>query len=174
MQVAAFAMLFATAVQAQPAAPGRLPDGAFSWLAGLAGHCWRAAYPDGTSDTQCYGVQFDRFMRGTIEIVAPPAAGRQPYRGDSLLAWDAERSEIAFRYWGSAGNLGEVVGTLADGDIVFTPVSGPSGEAPATRNVWTRIDDDAYRVVRQRRSGDTWVDVLSVTYARLPQSGDSR
>ena len=164
MPNAAFALL----LLAPPTAGAALPEGAFGWMAGLAGHCWRADLGDGTSDTQCYSTQFGRFLRGTIEIAAPDAAGRPPYRGDSLLAWNADRAEIAFRYWGSAGNVGEFVGTLAGEDIVFTSVPGPSGAAPATRNVWTRIDGDSYRVVRQKRSGGAWTDLLAVTYSRLP------
>jgi hypothetical protein len=76
-----------------------LPSGAYGWMAELAGACWSATFPDGTRDTQCYETQYDHYLRGTIEILAP---GRPAYRGDSVFFWDPARSEMAFHYWSDA------------------------------------------------------------------------
>ena len=151
---------------AATAAAEDLPDGAFGWMDDLAGYCWSATYPDGTRDTQCYATQFDRYLRGTIEIVAPPGAGgRPPYRGDSVFVWEPARSEIVFHYWSSAGSNGVITGRVDGEQLVFPGISR-NGEAPQTRTVWTRIDADSYRVVQQRLNGETWADGVSLVYRR--------
>ena len=146
-------------------APAALPPGAYGWMADLAGSCWSAAYADGTRDTQCYSSQYDRYLRGTIELVPPPGSGRPPYRGDSIAFWDPERSEIAVHFWSDAGNRGVMTGRVEGGQLLFM---GPArGDAPpAARTVWTRIDADAYRVVQQRREGEAWRDALTLVYRR--------
>ena len=92
------------------AAAEDLLEGTFGWIDELAGHCWSAVHPNSTRDTQCYSIQFGRFLRGTIEIVASASAARPPYRSDSVFGWNGERSEIAFHYWSSAGTMGTVTG----------------------------------------------------------------
>ena len=141
-----------------------LPEGAFGWMDELAGHCWSAEHPDGTRDTQCYSTQYGRFLRGTIEIVAPPAAGRPTYRGDSVFVWNGERSEIAFHYWSSAGNSGTVTGRL-EGDRLIFPAPSRAG-APATRMVWTRLGPYSFRVVQQREEAAGWADAGTFIYRR--------
>jgi hypothetical protein len=160
-------LAFASAAGLTTAAAAEdLPDDAFGWMDDLAGHCWSAVHPDGTRDTQCYATQFDRYLRGTIEIVAPPAAGgHPPYRGDSVFIWNPARSEIIFHYWSSAGSNGVITGRV-EGDRLIFPDLSRSGEAPRTRTVWTRIDADRFRVVQQRLDGETWADGMSLVYAR--------
>jgi hypothetical protein len=145
-----------------------LPEGAFGWMAELAGHCWTAAYPDGTRDTQCYRTQYGRYLRGTIEIVAGGGRGspqRPRYRGDSVLYWDPERSEMAVHYWSSAGSHGVSTGRIEGGTIVFAGLPRRDG-TPPTRTLWTQAGPDAFRVVRQRRNGERWSEVLSLGYSR--------
>jgi hypothetical protein len=161
----------ATLGTAAPAA--ELPDGAFGWMAELAGSCWSAAYPDGTRDTQGYGAQFGRYLRGTIEIVAggdPPP--RPPYRGDSVFFWDPERSEMAVHFWSSAGSHGMMTGRVEGGTIVFDALARPGG-APTTRTVWTRTGPDSFRVVQQRRNGEQWSEALALVYSRTAATPDA-
>jgi hypothetical protein len=159
-------ILLVLAVLATPASAS-LPPGAYGWMAELAGSCWAAAYADGTRDTQCYSSQYDRYLRGTIELVPPAGSGRPPYRGDSVAFWDAERSEIAVHYWSDAGNRGVMTGRVERGQLVFMG-RARGEEPPATRTVWTRIDADTFRVIQQRRTGEAWTDALSLVYRRGP------
>ena len=142
-----------------------LPDGAFGWMQELAGSCWVATYPDGTRDEQCYDTQFDRFLRGTIEIRAA-AADRQPYRGDSVLAWDSARSEIRFTFWGSRGNHGSLIGRVEGRQIIFPGQDAAGAQGPITRTVWSRIDERSFRVVQQSSDGSRWSDVMTLVYVR--------
>jgi hypothetical protein len=149
-----------------PAGAGAaLPAGAYGWMAGLAGSCWAAAYPDGTEDRQCYHSQYDRYLRGTIEIVSP-GTDRPPYRGDSVFFWDPDRSEIEVHFWSDAGSHGIMTGRLDGERIVFG--NPPGGGGAETRTVWTAIDAGSFRVARQRRAGDGWVDVMTLAYSRIP------
>lgn len=157
----------AAATIGAPAAAADLPGGAFGWMAELAGSCWSAAYPDGTRDTQCYGIQFGRYLRGTIEIVAPGGATprRPPYRGDSVFFWEPDRAEMAVHYWSDAGSHGVMTGRVEGATIVFEGLPRADA-APATRTVWTRTGRDSFRVVRQRRDGELWSEALALVYAR--------
>ena len=162
------AMLLAVSALAAPVAPTAQPatDNPYGWMDELAGHCWSATHPDGTRDTQCYTLQYNRFLRGTIEIVAPASGpSRPPYRGDSVFLWDAARSEIAFHYWSNAGNVGAVTGRVEGETLVF-PNPGRGSNAPPTRTVWTRIDANSFRVAVQRQTAGDWADEVSLVYTR--------
>jgi hypothetical protein len=141
-----------------------LPAGAYDWMGTLAGSCWSATAPKGVRDTQCYRAQYDRFLRGTIEISTPDAT--PPYRGDSLLVWDKAKRRIDFLYWGSSGRHGRMIGRMEDGKILFTADGGATAPPPQHRTVWTRIDLDSFEVVQQRRDGETWIDGLTLRYRR--------
>jgi hypothetical protein len=50
-------------------APAHAVSTGFGWFADLAGSCWVGMFPDGKSEhTQCYTVQFDKFLRGTAAL----------------------------------------------------------------------------------------------------------
>lgn len=164
----------AAACVTAPATAADLPAGAYGWMSELAGACWSATYPDGTRDTQCYDSQYSRYLRGTIELVAPAASGRSPYRGDSVAFWNAERGEIAVHYWSDAGTHGVMTGRVEGERLVF---SGPArdGEVPATRTIWTRAGAEGFRIVQERREGAQWRVALSLDYRRaVPARGGAR
>jgi hypothetical protein len=61
-----------------PAIPWRRSAGSKTWR----GSCWSGSNEDGkTLDTQCYSVQFGRFLRGTINLSG--RHGNQPANPDS-------------------------------------------------------------------------------------------
>ncbi|HET9428377.1 MAG TPA: hypothetical protein VFO69_08480 [Allosphingosinicella sp.] len=146
-----------------------LPDGAFGWMAQLAGNCWTALYPDrATRDTQCYSVQYGRYLRGTIRIESSSSGGdRPPYLGDSVFAWNAETSEMQFYYWSSGGSHGMTVGRVEGATINFPRPPQVGANAPMTRTSWTRLGPDSYRVTTQRLDDGNWVDGMSITYTRV-------
>jgi hypothetical protein len=153
----AFALvLVATAPQgAEPPVVG------LGWLRDLAGHCWRGEPADGApADTQCYELQFDRHLRGTIEIAG--AAGEAPkLRGDSVWSWDAAKQKITVVTWSSSAPVG-VIEAAVDGDLVrFT-------FGPNARSYWQRTGPDSFAVVRERREGEAWREERRVSYRRAP------
>lgn len=156
---------FAAFAAAAPAVAADLPDGAYGWMAELAGWCWSATYPEGTRDTQCYSAQYGRFLRGTIELLPGPGSSRPPYRGDSIAFWNEERGEIAVHYWSDAGNHGVMTGRVEGETIVFA-MPAREGREPGMRTVWMRTGPGGFRVVQQRRDGDAWSDALSLAYER--------
>ena len=105
-------------------------------MADLAGHCWSATYADGTRDTQCYRLQFDRYLRGTIEIA--PIDSLPLYNEDDDLdappsAWHQFRDQVR----------------RADGVLFATPEYNRSipgalknaidvGSRPAGASIWSR------------------------------------
>lgn len=158
----------ALAAAGQQRAAASLPPGHFGWMADLAGACWRADYPDAkTTDTQCYSTQYDRYLRGTIEIRSG-APGARTYRGDSTFVWDPETAGMRFHYWSSEGNNGVSQGMIRDGAIIFTNPPSTDAAKPARRSVWSRVSPDSYRVTLQQNESEAgWRDVRSVTYSRF-------
>lgn len=156
-------LLAATIAAAGP--PPATP--AFGWFADLAGSCWRGDYAGGGGDTQCYGWQYGRYLRGTIAIDAAGKDG-QPFKlaGDSVYDWDAKAARIRYSNWADAGSLqhGEA---YYDGELLRFPDVKSRDEEPRTRSSWRRIDADAFEVTRERREGGEWKPLFSVTYRRV-------
>jgi hypothetical protein len=151
------------------AAGGDAPPGGvdFGWFGTLAGHCWRGEYATGGGDTQCYAWQYGRYLRGTIAIETPGKDGA-PFRlsGDSVFDVDAKSGRLRYSNWSDAGSLqhGEA---YYDGDLLHFPDVKSRDEEPRTRATWRRIDADAFEVTRERREGEEWKPLFSVTYRRV-------
>lgn len=162
------ALALATPAAAQPWSAEAGDAAALGWLTELAGHCWQGEYGGGMIDRQCYSRQFDRYLRGTIEITARAGAtGPTPHRGDSMFAWDGRRGAVAFLYWSSQGSFGLSEGRREGEDFAFYGPPKLDPKAPATRTLWSRPRDGAYTVRIQRRTDGVWTDTLSVTYRRV-------
>lgn len=140
----------------------------FGWLRELAGACWRGETADGKPvDTQCYEVQFGRFLRGTIAMTGEAAGKGAGLRGDSVWSWDAARQRIALTTWASNGSVASGEASF-EGETVHFPVPRRDGSEPTARTSWQRVDATSYRVTRQRREGSAWADVQTVVYRRVP------
>jgi len=153
------------AAQAQPP----VGDAAgFGWLQQLAGSCWLGTTADGlTTDTQCYELQYGKFLRGTIAMAAAsPGTATSDLRGDSVWAWDEARKRIALISWTSNGTI-STGDAWFEGDVVVFPVARRDGAPATVRTRWQRIDADSFHVTRQRHADNAWSDVLVVTYRRL-------
>lgn len=161
-RVRAFAVAALVAIgSAGTGAAGDTPTG-LGWLRELAGACWIGERADGTpADTQCYEMQFDRHLRGTIEI--PGVAGAPPrLRGDSVWSWEPARRTITVAMWSSLAPVSVTEATL-DGDLVRFS-SGPNA-----RSTWHRTGPDGYTVVLERREGAGWREDRRVSYRRVPR-----
>lgn len=140
----------------------------FGWLKDLAGACWVGEHPDGTTrDTQCYRIQFGRFLYGTIRIVELHDGRWRPgFEGDSVLAWDETNQRLSYWYWGSSGAFGPAEAYVVGKQIHFPAPRRPGSTAPEVRSSWTRIDADSYRVSRQEQEAGKWKEIFAVTYRR--------
>jgi hypothetical protein len=166
--------LAAPVAAADPPPAGTASDG-FGWFGALAGSCWRGDYATGGGDTQCYAWQYGRYLRGTIAIEAKKSDGTPlKLAGDSVFEWDDAGRRMRYSNWADAGNLvhGEA---FYDGELLRFPDVKSKDEEPRTRSTWRRIDADSFEVTRERRDGDAWQALFSVTYRRaapVAPSGD--
>jgi hypothetical protein len=161
------AAMFAAPALAVAQAGAEDPLAYLGWLKDLAGSCWQGTDAAGKStDRQCYEIQFGRFLRGSIEIGTidnkPPG-----FRGDSLFHRDRKSGGIAIVMWASNGavNPGEAA---LEGDAIRFPQPKVEGR-PEVRTSWTQQGADAFRVVRERREGEGWKELLVVDYRRVPK-----
>jgi hypothetical protein len=142
------------------------PLAPFGWFKDLAGSCWSGSHEDGrTLDTQCYSVQFDRFLRGTIKLSG--RQGNQPagsFEGDSVYAWNPKANQVYYSLWASDGTYATGAMYIEGENLVFPPANPDS--PGATRFVWNRIDADSFVVTREKRQGKAWSKVLEVRYRR--------
>jgi hypothetical protein len=139
------------------------------WLADLAGSCWKGLTQDGKmQDTQCYGMQYGKFLRGTIQLNNQgDASGKPPYEGDSVWAWDPQKKRISFYYWSSAGTFGVSEGFI-EGELVrFPDPPKVNAKEPPTRSTWSRLDENSYKVIREKRLKGAWKETYSVVYTRV-------
>lgn len=162
----ALALLLA-ALAGAPDAPPADPLARFGWLRDLAGACWSATYGDGkTSDTQCYELQWGRFVRGTIRL-SGEHQGRAfaELRGDSVFAWSAKKERVVYTNWSSDGGYGGGEMLVEGGALLFP--DPPREGRPESRTRWTRLGADAFEVVREAREGEGWKPLLTVVYRRV-------
>ena len=137
------------------------------WFATLAGSCWRGEHPDGrTSDTQCYELQFGRVMRGTIKVAVVRDGGTSLFEGDSVFAPDAASNRVLYTQWGSNASYGtgEMV---AEGEVLRFQNRPRDGTEARVRFLWTKVDADSYRVMRERRDDSGWKEDVPVVYRRV-------
>lgn len=133
------------------------PLAEMGWFRDLVGSCWTGTYAGGAiSDTQCYDLQYGRFMRGTIEVVQKD---RPHSRGDSVFAWNAKEKRIDYWFWADNGHYGSSEAFVEGNAIRF--------QSKDTRRIWTRIDADSFRVVQEKQEGTAWKAVLTVVYTRV-------
>jgi hypothetical protein len=163
-------LMAAVAAAAEPPAPAA----DFGWFGTLAGSCWRGEYPQGGGgDTQCYEWQYGRYLRGTIAIETAGKDGT-PFKlaGDSVFDLDAKSGRIRYSNWSDAGSLqhGEA---YYDGERLHFPDVKSKDEEPRTRSTWRRIDADSFEVTRERREGEEWKPLFSVTYRRVAPAAAS-
>lgn len=169
MRLAAFAaaaalvhcVAFAEAVKSAAAPPG------FGWFSDLAGSCWRGEHPNNLgSDTQCYTLQYERIVRGTLEVATRGEGAQPSFRGDSAFAADPARKRVVYSQWGTNGVLAHGEITFEGEALVFVNRT-PDGSPPTVRSVWRRVGPDAFRVTRERKEEEAWKPLFDVEYRRV-------
>ena len=116
------ALLPAAQAQEEGEAEEQVALPGLAWLADLAGSCWTGTTSEGKmKDTQCYGTQYGKFLRATIQLSNQGGdPGKAPYEGDSVWAWDPKKKKISFYYWSSAGTFGVSEG-FVEGEMIRFP-----------------------------------------------------
>jgi hypothetical protein len=143
----------------------------FTWLRQLAGSCWAGEHPDGrTRDTQCFQIQYERFLRSTTRL-SELRAGKweQRFEGETILAWDDANQRISYWYWTSTGAFGPAEAYLEGEQIHFPASRKPGASAVEVRTSWSPIDATSYRVSRQKRTGGEWKEMFVVVYKRVAE-----
>ena len=138
----------------------------FGWFAELRGGCWRGTHSDGkTHDVQCYLLQYDKLMRGSIRIYRDNAF-TPSFEGDAVFAVDpAGEKKLVFTQWGTGGvySTGEIT---FDGDALVFRNRLPDGKFAEVRSIWKKTAE-GYTVVREREVKDKgWDPILEVKYRR--------
>lgn len=159
----------AEAPPAAPPAPPVDPLAGFGWFVQLAGACWKGEHPDGkTSDVQCYELQFKRFIRGTLKVISTAEGpAKTVFEGDSIYAVDpAGKGKVSYTQWGSTGNF--TIGEMnVEGEMLrFQQRLAGGGEA-RVRFAWRKVDENGFRVSRERKDGGVWKEVFAVVYQRV-------
>jgi hypothetical protein len=165
--ISRMSVLFTLALGALSTAPASPDETApFGWFGELAGACWSGTDAAGKpTDRQCYSKQYG-FVRGTIELFAGSATGRDAAAGDSLFAWDSATGEIRYDSWSSLGALGTGTARYEGARLLFPQAGRSEPEEGWLRTAWERVDADSFRVVQERLEGGVWRPSLSVVYRR--------
>jgi hypothetical protein len=141
---------------------------AFGWFAGLADSCWVGRFPDGkTEHTQCYSVQFQKFLRGTAALkVQREGQWQLIFEGDSLFAWDESKSAIVNYIWGSDGSHRQFEARYVGEELHLPVPARADANKIAYRSVWRRLSSDTFEVRRERPNEAEWSTELAVVYRR--------
>lgn len=152
------------ALPAQGAEPATL-DPHFQPLAYLVGHCWRAPFPDGQRDLQCFQALYGGKLIGNSHMVQ----GSDPlYEGQTIFSWDAAHQRIRFHYFTSTGAVSEGYFMPGAQGAMTIPERhvGDGGDVTELESDFVRDGERAYRVVTRQKSGDAWKTVRDVRYVR--------
>jgi hypothetical protein len=157
-----------SAAAAQPrAAIPVVPMDRYQWMGQLVGSCWRGTNVDGKEmDTQCYSVQFGRFLRATTRMKDPRGGKNAPVEGEFLMAWNPKNGQYDAARWSSDGAFRVEEATLYRGAFRFWKRER-DGSDPRERTIWRQYGKDRYEVTLERREGDVWHAVKTTTYDRV-------
>lgn len=171
--IAPLACALSFAAMPAPAAEPATLDAHFAPLAHLVGHCWRASFPDGKRDLQCYEALYGGKLVGNSHMVQ----GSDPlYQGQTLFSWDEANQRIRFHYFTSTGAVSEghfVVG--ADGAMTIPERHvGKDGSITELESTYRRDGDRAYRVVTRQKTADGWKPMMDLRYVRTDAEVSAR
>jgi len=133
----------------------------------LVGHCWRARFPNGQHDVQCYEVLYGGKLVQSKHVVDSTPA----YEGVALFTWDDAHDRLRFHYFNSDGGLSE--GHFVPGDkpgemsIPETHVTD-DGRTIVMETLYRREGDAAYRVITREKTDKGWVERRDLRYVREP------
>jgi uncharacterized protein YndB with AHSA1/START domain len=138
------------------------PEAGLKPLEFLIGHCWRAEFKPGTTDTHCFERAYGgKHIRDRHEVTGG-------YAGETLYSWDGKAAQVTYTYWNSLGGVSrgtmKPVGERLDfGDEAYT---APDGRTARIATHWRFRGADAYEAVTS--SPELPSMNRTVTYRRVP------
>lgn len=138
-RIALLATLLALPLAAQAEPQAQLKPMSF-----LAGHCWKATFPDGKqTDEHCFEWMYGgHYLRDRHTVKAP---GQPDYQGETLYYWDPAAKAVSYLYVENHGGLSRGTAELQADKFVFPEAKYMDGEQVLPyRAQWTRKGDDAY------------------------------
>lgn len=155
----------ALALLATPVAASAALEPHFAPLEFLAGHCWRAPFPDGKQhDVQCYESLYGGKLVKSEHVVL----GSEPrYEGTTIFSWDASGKRIRFHYFTSTGAVSEgYFASGADGISIPERHVAKDGKVTEMESSYKPDGQYAYRVVTREKTAKGWVERMNMRYVR--------
>jgi hypothetical protein len=158
--VCGLSLLLACPARAQPEPP-------YQPLAFLAGHCWKGTLPDGKqTDEHCFSwIYGGKFLR---DLHTVKGAGPEASLGESIYFWNSSDKQLEYLYIESQGGFSR--GSVAtDQDALVFPSASyvENGRTQTYRSRWQRIGGNAYDVITEFYSKDSWVPGFKVHMEKL-------
>ncbi len=151
-----------------PVARAAAPADPYQPLAFLIGHCWKGTFAGDArmTDEHCFSwIYGGKFVRDEHVVHRD---GRPDAFGESIYLWDSAAGQLEYLYIESAGGFSRGAVTVADGALMFAPVSYvEKGGSQTYRSRWQRAGDDAYEVITEFQVQDRWVPGFSLHMQRV-------
>jgi uncharacterized protein YndB with AHSA1/START domain len=119
------------------------PEAGLKPLDFLVGHCWRAEFKPGTTDTHCFERAYDgKHIRDRHEVTGG-------YAGETIYSWNGKAGHVTYTYWNSLGGVSR--GTMKPGggrlDFGDESYTAPDGKTARIATHWRMAGADAYESV---------------------------
>jgi len=153
-----------------PLQAGAEPIAEFQPLAFLSGHCWKGTLPDGKqTDEHCFSWVYDgKFLRDRHTV---HGEGHPDYLGESIYLWNSSSQQIEYLYIEDQGGFSRGGVATDKGALVFPPtVLIGHGQTQTYRSRWQADGDNAYDVVTEFQSKDSWVPGFKVHMEKVAGS----
>ncbi len=148
------------------AASAAQPSELLKPMAFLAGHCWKATFPDGKrTDEHCFAwMAGGHALRDTHTV---RTSGRPEFSGESTYYVDPAGNKLEFLYVESTGGFSRGTVESLPEALLFPDTQYISdGEALVYRARWTRQGDKAYEAWSEAQTADGWATMFRVVLKR--------
>jgi hypothetical protein len=140
--------------------------GPYQPLVFLAGSCWKGNLPTaGQTDEHCFSWMYGgKFLRDRHTV---RSAGQPDHLGESIYFWNSEAKQLEYLYVESDGGFSRGVVSVQSDAVVFPPTPYiEEGHTSSYRSRWREVGADAYEVVTEFQSGDSWKEGWRVHMVR--------
>jgi len=135
-------------------------------MAFLAGHCWKATFPDGkTTDEHCFAWMYGgRVLRDTHVVRSP---GKPDGLGESTYYVDSAGNHVEYLYVESSGGFSRGTVESLPEALLFPDTQYISdGEALVYRARWTRQDEKSYEAWSEAQTEQSWSTMFRLVMKR--------
>jgi hypothetical protein len=139
-------------------------------LAFLAEHCWKGAFPgEKQTDQHCFSwIYGGKFLRDRHTL---HTEGKPDSEGESIYLWNSAAKQLEYLYIESEGGFSRGPVSFDKDALVFPDSSFvENGTTMVYRSRWQRSGADAYDVVTEFKSKDSWVAGFKVHMVQTPKA----